>query len=195
MNYLAHAFLADRHPENIIGNLAGDFVKGPIGNEFSHRVRRGIMLHRRIDSYTDFHPEVAAMKSAFSRGRRRFAGIILDIGFDYYLCRNWSKFSDESLREFIDTVYDILISNHDSLPSGLARVAPRLVAGDWLGYYRSLKGTGEILDRVAMRFRRENTLRGSIAEIENNHAQFEEGFLRMFPEVIVYAEKQKRSLS
>jgi len=195
MNYLAHAFLADRHPENIIGNLAGDFVKGPLGNEFAPRIRRGILLHRKIDSYTDVHPEVAAMKSAFTRERRRFAGIILDIGFDYYLCRNWNRFSDEPLREFIDTVYAILLRNHRTLPPGLASVAPRLVEGDWLGYYQSLKGTGEILDRVATRFRRENPLKGSIKEIENNHAEFEAGFLRMFPAVIDYAKQQKRSLA
>ncbi|MGZ8853238.1 MAG: ACP phosphodiesterase, partial [Thermoanaerobaculia bacterium] len=32
MNYLAHLFLADTTSESLLGNLAGDFVKGALGD-------------------------------------------------------------------------------------------------------------------------------------------------------------------
>ena len=50
MNFLAHLFLADRDAESLIGNLAGDFVKGPLHDRFTPRIREGIMQHRRLDS-------------------------------------------------------------------------------------------------------------------------------------------------
>ena len=53
MNYLAHLFLAGGSPESLIGNLAGDFVKGALGDRFTPGIREGIMQHRRIDAFTD----------------------------------------------------------------------------------------------------------------------------------------------
>ena len=50
MNYLVHFLLAGDDEELRLGNLLGDFVKGPVGR-FAHaglteRVRTGIQMHR-----------------------------------------------------------------------------------------------------------------------------------------------------
>src|SRR5438094_5646041 len=62
MNYLAHLFLAGDTAELLIGNLAGDFVKGPLRDEFTPGIREGIRQHRRLDAFTDTHPHMAAFR-------------------------------------------------------------------------------------------------------------------------------------
>src|SRR5690242_14634083 len=62
MNHLAHLFLAAPTAESLIGNLAGDFVKGRIGDRFPPAIADGIAQHRRIDAFTDSHPSVAAFR-------------------------------------------------------------------------------------------------------------------------------------
>ncbi|MGZ7081297.1 MAG: ACP phosphodiesterase, partial [Thermoanaerobaculia bacterium] len=58
MNYLAHLFLAGDSAESMIGNLAGDFVKGVLHDRFPPAITAGIVMHRKIDAFTDSHPQV-----------------------------------------------------------------------------------------------------------------------------------------
>ena len=58
MNYLAHLYLADDSPESIIGNLLGDFLKGQGTEGYSDEIKKGIRLHKSVDTYTDSHPIV-----------------------------------------------------------------------------------------------------------------------------------------
>ena len=51
MNFLAHLFLAGDTPESLIGNLAGDFVKGPLGDRFPPAIAEGLR-RRGIDVTT-----------------------------------------------------------------------------------------------------------------------------------------------
>ena len=93
MNYLAHALLAGPHPEMVLGGLMGDFVKGRIGDDWPEPLRGGLLLHRRIDRYTDEHRVVAASRARFPPPRRRFAGIVVDVCFDHFLARDFERWS------------------------------------------------------------------------------------------------------
>ncbi len=194
VNYLAHVLLSDDHPQSIIGNLSGDFVKGRLDGRFEPRIRRGIQLHRRVDSFTDQHPVVSELKALFSRERRRYAGIILDVSFDHYLSRHWQLFSDHGLRQFINRVYGILSDQEAQLPAALQKIAPKMISQDWLNSYGTLAGTGAILDRLATRISHQNPLPGAIAEVTNNYELIEEGFLALFPEVIQFVDDASRAL-
>ena len=78
MNYLAHLLLAEDTEESLLGNFLGDFVKGNIGTRYSPAIARGILLHRKVDAFTDTHPITKSSRCLFSRQRRRYAGIIID---------------------------------------------------------------------------------------------------------------------
>lgn len=89
MNYLAHLHLGGQRPEELLGSLYGDFVKGPLQGEFRPGIESGIQLHRSIDAFTDAHPLVGQALSRFTHTRRRYAGIVLDVFFDHCLARDW----------------------------------------------------------------------------------------------------------
>lgn len=79
MNYLAHLHLGGPLPEQLLGSLYGDFVKGRLEGRFSAPLEAGIRLHRQIDAFTDSHPLVLAAIGRFPAERRRYAGIIVDV--------------------------------------------------------------------------------------------------------------------
>lgn len=94
MNYLAHLYLADDSPGSLIGSLLGDFVKGNLDNAYDEEITRGILIHRRIDSFSDSHEKVLESKRLISPKRRTFSSIIIDVSFDHFLARDWSEYSN-----------------------------------------------------------------------------------------------------
>jgi len=194
MNYLAHLFLADTSDEFMIGSFLGDFVKGSIGDRFSPEISTGIKFHRKVDIYADAHKKTVASRNLFSREKRRFAGIILDICYDHFLSKHWSEYSDIALPQFIDHVYDRLQKYQDIFPERLKSVLPLLISQNWLGTYMSLKGVEITLNRIAKRISRKNSLEGSVSEIRSNYADLESNFLAFFPDLVVFAKSFIREM-
>lgn len=192
MNYLAHIYLAGDSEESLLGNIMGDFVKGSIGNGFHPEIERGIRTHRRVDVFTDSHEIFKASKKLISPGRRRFAGVIIDITFDHFLSKNWASYSDTELKPFIRKTYELLKRSEAMLPEKFRLFLPTMIEEDWLGSYNTLEGTGTAIDRISerlsRRFQRENTLKGAIEEVESNYRELEDNFNAFFPELISFVE-------
>jgi len=184
MNFLAHVYLADGSDDSIVGSLMGDFVKGRLDGRHGDAVTHAIALHRRIDSFTDAHPVVAASRARVSVERRRYAGILVDVFYDHFLARHWDDYSDVALERFTARVYAALRAHHAVLPERLQYMAPRMAAHDWLASYRHLEAVAIALDRMGERLKRGNALLGSAVELEANYAAFEADFRAFFPEVV-----------
>lgn len=186
MNYLAHLYLAERSPESLVGSILGDFVKGAIADSYSPGVRRGIELHRKIDTYTDAHETTRASRNLFSPERRRFAGIIVDLCYDHFLYRHWHQFSEAALDEFISHVYAILLAPGTVLPERLRAMIPVMIREDWLGSYQNLQGIELALNRLSRRIKQGNRLPGAIEEIRHHYLKLESDFLIFFPDLEHY---------
>jgi acyl carrier protein phosphodiesterase len=187
VNYLAHLFLAEGTPESLIGNLLGDFVKGAAVNLYGGEIRKGIDLHRKVDSYTDSHAIVRSSKSLISAQRRRFAGVLVDVFYDHFLAKNWLEYSEVPLRDFARRTYKILQDNRDILPDSLQRVLPIIIARDLLLSYQEVSEIGITLDRMSARIKRTNNLAGGLEDLTVNYQQLESDFRVFFPELISYA--------
>jgi acyl carrier protein phosphodiesterase len=192
MNYLVHLFFSEPAEEALLGSLLGDFVKGSPAGRFSAGVSDAILLHRKIDSFADAHPILRRSRKRISLGRRRFAGIIVDVCYDHFLNRHWEHLSPIDPRSFIDRVYSILDRNRAWLPERLRRILPRLIAEDWLGSYRHLERVGVALDRIAARLSKGDPLIGAVAEIEANYRPLESDFLEFFPELAAFCADWRR---
>ncbi|MEP6501097.1 acyl carrier protein phosphodiesterase [Microcoleus vaginatus] len=187
MNYLAHLFLSEGTPESLIGNLLGDFVKGTALNLYPEEIRKGIDLHRKVDSYTDSHPIVRSSKSLVSSQRRRFAGVLIDVFYDHFLAKNWLEYSEIPLRDFSQDVYKILQDNRDILPDSLQRVLPTIIARDLLSSYQEIAEIGITLTRMSARLKRTNNLASGIEDLTANYQRLESDFRDFFPDLIKYA--------
>lgn len=189
MNYLAHLYLADGSPDSMVGHMLGDFVKGSVAGRFSPAITRGIVLHRHIDTYTDSHVLTRRSRERFSAGRRRFAGIAVDVCYDHFLCRHWSRFSVVELEAFVARSYAVLHAHEHLYPARLLHVLTNMTQEDWLSGYANLWFVGTVLDRLSLRLKRKNTLAGAVEEIERNYAALEEDFLGFFPQAIAFARR------
>jgi acyl carrier protein phosphodiesterase len=193
MNYLAHLFLAEDSADSILGNFMGDFVKGHIVDGYSSGIIRGIITHRKVDSFTDSHERVVSSKRLISADRRRFGGIIVDVCFDHFLARNWNDYSSSELNLFIQKAYDLLERHRNILPEKLQIVIPRIIGENWLGSYLNIDGVGVVLNKISKRLKRENNLAGAVEELTSNYEVFEQNFRAFFPELIVYVENYRKN--
>jgi len=191
VNYLAHTFLSHETPAAVIGGFLGDFVKGAIGNRFSPDIEQGILLHRKIDRYTDAHAAIAGSKRLVSPDRRRYAGIMVDVFYDHFLAKHWSRYAPIPLAEFTRRIYSILNQHRHSLPERLQCMLPRMANDDWLGSYRELRAIDAALNGIGRRFKRQNKLENAAEELEHHYAQFENHFFAFLPDLIQYVNDEK----
>ncbi len=121
MNFLAHLCLASSDPSLMLGGMIGDFVRGRrVLRSYPGAVRRGIVLHRHIDWYTDHSSLVRKLRTQFPREFRRYSGIIIDLAFDHELALNWWRYMPQSLERFDLETRDLLRDNAELVPDKLA---------------------------------------------------------------------------
>ena len=194
MNYLAHIRLAGDDPEYLIGNFLGDFVKGRLPEDcYTPGIRRGIMMHRRIDAWTDSHEITRECARLISPERRRWSRVILDIFYDHLLAVNWERYSDESLRDFLDRAYGIILGAADIFPEpGAARINT-IIKDGWIEKYRSISGLSVVFQGMSIRVRRKNPLSGSEQELVAHYDEMNEHFNRFFPEILEYAKHLEKA--
>ncbi len=191
MNYLAHLYLSKDSTELMIGSILGDFVKGSQKDQYPHEIKRGIELHRKIDSFTDAHASTRASRRLYSPSQRRFAGIIVDLCYDHFLYQHWSTFADTALDPFILNAYDILKTHQSMFPQRLQKMIPFMIRDDWLGSYRDLSGVEQALGRLSKRVTNGDRLPGAIEEIRINYRELDTNFLTFFPDLIDFVNKIK----
>ena len=189
VNFLAHLYLAKSGDDDLVGNLLGDFIKGPV-EDAPARYQAGIRLHRGIDSFTDDHLTVAASRGRIQGTRRRYAGIIVDMCYDHFLARDWEVRSEEPLDVFSARVYGLLTERRDHLPPRLARALPWMQREDWLGSYRDPAGIALALDRIGLRLKRGNALIGSGAELLSHYEGLGADFDSFFPDLEAFVSTQ-----
>jgi acyl carrier protein phosphodiesterase len=190
MNYLAHLHLGGQHPQQLLGSLYGDFVKGRLDGRFPAQLEAAIALHRRIDVFTDSHPLVLNALARFPAERRRYAGIILDVFFDHCLARHWQDYADQPLQEFTAQVYRVLAAE-PVLPGRLAQIAPYMAADDWLGSYREFEVLEQVFNGIARRLSKPEGMAGALEVVDKLYQPLSEDFRVFYPELQAFANASR----
>ncbi|MBV8519411.1 MAG: DUF479 domain-containing protein [Acidobacteria bacterium] len=191
MNHLAHLFLAEPDPHSLIGNLAGDFVKGPLGDRFPHAIAAGIRKHRRIDAFTDAHPAVAAFRRVLTPEHGHYARVIADVFFDHFLAVRFDELGGEPLEAFLARTYAAIDPHEELLPGRLRFVYPRMRDDGWLLSYREIGGIAGALAGISRRLSRRPRLETAARHLADSRAELERRFDEFFPEVVAFAREQE----
>jgi acyl carrier protein phosphodiesterase len=186
VNYLAHLLLADQTVESLIGNLAGDFVKGRIGDDFPPAVAEGIRHHRRVDAFTDSHSSVSAFRRVLIPEHGHYARVIADVFFDYFLAIDFTRYASEPLDVFLTRVYAAIDPHIETLPGRLRFVYPRMRDDGWLSSYQTLEGIRLALGGISHRLSRRPQLAPAVHFLEDTEtrAELERLFHDFFPDVM-----------
>lgn len=187
MNHLAHLFLAGEDVESKIGNLAGDFVKGAIGDRFAPGIARGIREHRLIDSFTDSHPAVAEFRRRLLPAHGHYARVIADVFFDHFLAFHWRDYAPLPLEESLRTMFTSLDAHTELMPERLRRIYPAMRDGEWFRSYAEHDGIWIALYWISQRFSRAPRLELAAHALVTDREPLEDAFRRFFPDVIAFA--------
>lgn len=153
MNYLGHAYLSFKVPELLIGNMIGDSIKG---NEALHalptEIQKGVLLHRKIDSFTDAHPATSKCKTYFREDYRLYAGAFVDVAYDHFIANDPLCFENEkALFDFTQETYATIDLYLKDLPEKFQFMYAHMRKDNWLYQYRTLKAIGKSFNGVVHR--------------------------------------------
>ena len=183
MNYLAHIALSGENTDIIIGNFIGDFIKGDDFNEYPENLKKGMLLHRAIDSFTDNHPLTIQSKRRFYADFPKVGGIITDIIYDYFLCQHWNKFYTIELDTFITKTYQTLEKNKSKFPPKMDYLYIHLTTNDWFRRYKTQEGTALSLTQIGNRMNYSKDLSLAFEIVNNNTNDFYKEFDHFYQEL------------
>lgn len=190
MNFLAHIYLSGDEEDTLLGNFIADMVKGRQIDNFHQGIVDGIMLHRKIDTFTDTHPIVDQSKNRLRNKYRLYAGVVVDMFYDHYLAKNWNDYSRYSLTRFVKEAYHILLKNYFLLPVRAKNMLPYMVSSNWLVNYASLDSMEQIFEGMAMRTPFKSGMESAVDDLRLYYGDFENEFRTFFPELVDYVAKQ-----
>ena len=191
MNYLAHIFLSGNDEELMVGNFIADFVKGNKKNDYDITIRKGIELHREIDSFTDQHAITSVSKTRLYPKHHKYAGPIVDIFYDHFLAKNFSAFSEIPLEIFVANSYKTISSYTHILPTRVVEFLPFMIERNWLVNYATIEGIGRTLTGVGRRLSFQNMLNTATEDLVESYSSFEEEFFQFFPQLINFTNSKR----
>lgn len=192
MNFLAHIYLSQDRDLVQIGNFAADPIKGKKYKSLPLEMQKGVLLHRKIDSFTDSHAIVYKSAHRFFEKYGHYNGVIMDVFYDHFLAKNWDKYSEVPLAEYVDRFYKLLEVHFDLLPKQVQKFYPYMVAQNWLLSYTTVNGIETILNQMNHRIKHKVPLHESVVELRTFYEELEHEFTLFFTELIAYSKKELR---
>jgi acyl carrier protein phosphodiesterase len=180
MNYLAHALLSKNDPGLLVGNFIADHIRGNDFGKLSPEVIEGIYLHRRIDTFTDAHPEFKKAKRLFYDGFEKHSGILIDIYFDHLLASSFEMYHPKSLHEFAETAYSVYSANQELLPISSSRFLEYAIKNNIYVSYASIDGIERVLYHLSQRIRHNVKLDHSLHLFNKNEMELRTAFALFF---------------
>lgn len=190
MNFLAHIYLSGENDLIKIGNFMADGIHGKHFDSFPIEIRKGIILHREIDTFTDSHPLFRQSTKRLHANYHHYSGIIVDIFYDHFLAKNWKNYSDEKLEDYTERFYQSLRDNFEVLTPKTQKMMPYLVTQNWLMSYQTVEGIEIILEKMDNRMKRNSNMRFAVAELRTFYSEFEEEFTLFFKEIQSYSNQK-----
>jgi len=187
MNFLAHIYLSFDEPGVTLGNFFADHIRGNKYHHFPHKVQKGILLHREIDSYTDSHPMTKQSSKRLHKNYSHYSRVIVDIYYDHFLAKNWGEYSTTGLNDYVTHFYHLLQENFEILPLGTQRMMPYMIADNWLYNYAHLDGISRVLQGMDRRTNNRSRMNYAIDDLKEHYLDFENEFKIFFQELITFS--------
>jgi acyl carrier protein phosphodiesterase len=194
MNFLAHLFLAGEDDGLLIGNFIADAIRGKEIEAYSEEIRRGIVLHRKIDSFTDTHPVVRQTVARLRKSSAKYAPVVSDVVFDHFLAHNWVDYSPIPLTQYAREKYDLLNKNKGRMPNDMQLLLSYMERQNWLVNYADLYGIEETLKKMSTRASFVNNMASAVQDLRADYESFRQDFQLFFPDIQEYVKNEIRAL-
>mgnify|MGYP006191885725 FL=1 len=172
-----------------------DSIRGNSYENYPEEIKKGILLHRSIDSFTDMHPVYRQSKHRLHEKYGHYSGVIMDIFYDHFLAKNWANYSNKKLEEYADEFYQLLRDNYDLLTAKIQGMMPYMIARNWLVSYASISGLEMILFQMDYRTKNRVAMHESIVELQKFYLEFETEFTQFFMELQEHCQQKLKELN
>ena len=194
MNFLAHIYLSGDDDYIKIGNFMADGIRGKEYLNFPAQIKKGILLHRQIDTFTDAHPIFRKSKHRLHKNYGHYSGVIIDIFYDHFLAKNWGAYSTTNLNDYAANFYNVLQQNTASLTLRAKNMLPHMIKNNWLLSYQTVNGIEKIVTQMDYRTQNLSNMRFSVNELNLFYTDFETEFSLFFAEIIEFCELKIKQL-
>ncbi len=194
MNYLAHIFLSEDQELIRIGNFMADHIKGSKYKAYPVEVQKGILLHRKIDWFTDQDETARKSKRRLHDRYGLFRGVIIDIFYDHMLAANWEDYSAEPLGLFAQDFYRSLEANEHVLPEKVRTLTRYMIPNDWLTSYADTEGIHQVLVGMNRRAGGKGQMNLAIEDLLEHYDEFEQDFRHFFKKLRTFSAQNLREL-
>ena len=195
MNFLAHIYLSGEDDFVKIGNFMADSIRGSQYLDYPNSLQKGILLHRHIDSFTDAHPIYRKSKHRLHEKYGHYSGVIMDIAYDHFLAKNWSKYSNEKLEDYAADFYKLMQDNYEILTERTKGMLPYMIGRNWLVSYATIAGLEMILFQMDYKTKHRAHMQEAIVEIQDFYTEFESEFFQFFEELVLSCQQKLKELN
>ena len=191
MNFLAHIYLSGEDDDLLkIGNFMADSIKGKQYLTYSLSVQKGILLHRKIDFFTDSHPIFRQSKKRLVPQFGHYAGVITDIFYDHFLAKNWLLYADIPLKNYVENFYQLLENKKEILNEQTQQLVLYMIQDNWLEAYQTQEGIDKILFQMDSRTQFQSRMQHATRELSRNTSFLEQEFFDFFEEICAFVKKE-----
>ena len=189
MNYLAHLFLTQQDEQLTLGNFLADMLRKSEIEALPDEVQEGVMVHKKIDAYTDAHPLSREVADLLRPRHGKYAPVVVDLLYDYILGSHWQTFSDAGTAEFCEHIYAMLSKNFPNVPTRLQPRVRSMVSHRWLHGSFTAEGFRYTLQRMDERARFPSKFVEAMDDYDRHQDQMDTAFCKFFVEIMAEAGK------
>jgi acyl carrier protein phosphodiesterase len=169
----------------MLGNFLGDFVRKSQTDSLPPEVKRGVELHRFIDTYTDNHEIPHKTKKRVREKFGKYAPVLVDIFYDHCLASTWSVYDKRSLSDFVDIAMRSLRAQPNLIPESAERFLNYAEANHILVYYRELEGIDYVLQGMSRRAKFDSGMERGAAYLSVHKKNILDDFHAFYPNLQV----------
>lgn len=193
MNYLMHLLLSGENEDIIIGNYIADHIRGAkVINAMPNPIKKGILLHRAIDRYSDTHPRVKHSVKLLIPHLYHYAHVSVDILYDHFLVKHWKEFSKQNLHSYILNFYALLESKMETLPVKSRKISRKLIDNDWFNMYENYDGLNKVFKVMSKRASFRSNMENTVVYLKEYYQDLDQDFLVFTKDIIRFINLHKR---
>jgi acyl carrier protein phosphodiesterase len=186
MNFLTHLFFANESSEQTKGLITGNATKASDLATYNLEVLKGIAIDMQIGLWAENHPafQRSLQRLNFKFGEKQ-ATFIINVFYDHMLAKDWQKYSKQSLEEFSERIYEIILINRYSFPYRVRKFAPEMIAKKWITSMRNIEGTHQYIKMLSKNERTIN-IDQCLFELIENYQHYQKDFEEYFSSLIEF---------
>jgi acyl carrier protein phosphodiesterase len=183
--------LTHPHKEWTLGNFMGDMIKSDEIAQLAPAIRQGVLIHRRIDHFTDNHATVREATAIFRESQRKYASVVIDMVFDHILACRWSDYCTVEYSTFCELVYSNIGAKIEHVPDRLLPHVERMLYYRFLHGYNDRANFHRALQRLDERASFPSNFHSALEVYEKSKPEIDGLFMVFFPEIVQFIKEKK----